>query len=31
MGYGMTIELDFEVNGVTDFDEDLIKCISTNQ
>ena len=30
MGYGMTIELDFEVNGVTDFDEDLIKCISTN-
>ena len=27
----MTIELDFEINGVTDFDEDLIKCISTNQ
>lgn len=25
---GLTIELDFEVNGVTDFDESLIECVS---
>jgi hypothetical protein len=30
MGSGMTIELDFEVNGVTDYDAELIKCISKN-
>ena len=28
MGYGMTIELDFEVNGVTDYDAELISCVS---
>ena len=28
MGYGMTIELDFEINGVTDYDAELISCIS---
>jgi hypothetical protein len=27
----MTIELDFKVTGVTDFDAELIKCYSTNQ
>ena len=26
---GMTIELDFEVNGVTDYDASLISCLST--
>ena len=30
MGQGMTIELDFEINGVTDYNAELIKCISTN-
>ena len=30
MGSGMTIELDFEVNGITDFDADLIKCVSVD-
>ena len=28
MGFGMTIELDFEINGVTDYDAELISCIS---
>lgn len=28
---GMTIELDFEVNGVLDYDTEIIKCISTNE
>ena len=28
MGKGMTIELDFKINGVTDYDAELIKCIS---
>ena len=28
MGKGMTIELDFKISGVTDYDADLIKCIS---
>ena len=27
----MTIELDFEISGVLDYDADLIKCISTNE
>ena len=31
MGLGMTIEIDFEVNGVTDYDAELIKCLSVNQ
>lgn len=31
MGSGMTIELDFEFNGVTDYNAELIKCISTNE
>ncbi len=31
MGQGMTIELDFEIDGVTDYDAELIKCISINQ
>ena len=31
MGYGMTIELDFEISGVLDYGTELIKCISTNQ
>ena len=31
MGSGMTIELDFELNGVTDYSAELIKCISTNE
>lgn len=31
MGYGMTIELDFKLSGVLDYDEELIKCISTNK
>ena len=32
-GYGMTIELDFEVNGVVDYSEDepLISCLSQSQ
>ena len=30
MGKGMTIELDFEVNGITDYNAELIKCISKN-
>lgn len=30
MGYGMTIEIDFEISGVLDFDEDIIKCYSTD-
>ena len=30
MGSGMTIELDFEVNGVLDYDTELIKCLSRN-
>ena len=28
---GMTIELDFKIDGVTDYDTELIKCISTNK
>jgi hypothetical protein len=28
MGSGMTIELDFEISGVTDYDAELIKCVS---
>ena len=28
---GMTIELDFELSGVLDFDTELIKCISLNR
>ena len=28
MGFGMTIELDFEINGVTDYDAELISCVS---
>jgi hypothetical protein len=28
---GMTIELDFEISGVTNFEQDIIKCISTSQ
>ena len=28
--YGMTIELDFEINGVLDYNTKLIKCISTD-
>lgn len=31
MGQGMTIELDFEINGVTDYNAELIKCLSENQ
>ena len=31
MGYGMTVELDFEVSGVLDYNAELIKCISTNK
>ena len=31
MGSGMTIELDFEINGVTNYNAELIKCISTNE
>lgn len=31
MGYGMTIELDFEIRGVLDYDTEIIKCISTNK
>ncbi len=31
MGYGMTIELDFELSGVLDYGTELIKCISTNK
>jgi hypothetical protein len=30
MGNGMTIELDFEISGVLDYDTSLIKCISTD-
>lgn len=30
MGSGMTIELDFEIDGITDYDAELIKCISLN-
>lgn len=30
VGKGMTIELDFEVNGILDYDTELFKCISTN-
>lgn len=30
MGYGMTIEVDFEVSGVLDYDDEIIKCYSTN-
>ena len=28
--YGMTIELDFELSGVLNYNSELIKCISTN-
>lgn len=28
MGSGMTIELDFEINGVLDYDNELISCLS---
>lgn len=31
MGYGMTIELDFELSGVLDYDTELIRCISTTK
>lgn len=31
MGYGMTIEIDFSVSGVTDYDEPVISCLSTNE
>ena len=31
MGSGMTIELDFEINGVLDYDTELIKCLSRNK
>jgi hypothetical protein len=31
MGAGMTIELDFEINGVLDYDTELIRCVSRNQ
>ena len=31
MGSGMTIELDFEVNGVLDYDTELISCLSRNK
>jgi hypothetical protein len=31
MGSGMTIEIDFEVDGITDYDADIIKCISKDQ
>jgi hypothetical protein len=27
----MTIELDFEVNGITNYDADIISCISTKK
>jgi hypothetical protein len=30
MGYGMTIELDFAIEGVLDYDEEIISCYSTN-
>ena len=30
MGYGMTIEIDFEISGVLDYDEEIIKCYSTD-
>lgn len=30
MGYGMTIEIDFAIDGVLDFDEDIISCYSTD-
>lgn len=28
MGQGMTIEVDFEINGVTDYSQNIIECIS---
>lgn len=31
MGQGMTIELDFEISGVTDYSENIIECISKTQ
>lgn len=31
MGSGMTIELDFEINGVLDYDTELIHCVSRNK
>lgn len=31
MGYGMTIEIDFSISGVTDYDEPIISCLSTNE
>lgn len=30
MGSGMTIELDFEINGVLDYDTELLSCLSRN-
>jgi hypothetical protein len=30
MGSGMTIELDFEIDGITDYDADIVKCLSTD-
>ena len=30
MGYGMTIELDFEINGVLNYESELISCVSRN-
>ena len=31
MGSGMTIELDFEINGILDYDSELISCMSKNK
>lgn len=31
MGSGMTIEIDFEIDGITDYDADIIKCLSKDQ
>lgn len=30
MGSGITIELDFEINGITDYDSELIRCLSVD-
>ena len=31
MGSGMTIEIDFEINGILDYDSELLSCISKNK
>ena len=31
MGYGMTIELDFAIEGILDYDAEIISCLSKSK